>query len=105
MKKQVNKTSTENNLVNKDEQDNNITQQEIQLLDTAGEDEEEHELNEAVVDNTDDDGDPLNENLSGDISSGGELDVPGSEEDDDDEEPGEEDEENNSYTLAGEKKD
>ncbi len=83
----------------------NISPLEKKLLDTSGEDEEERNLHAAELDNTDDDGELLNENASGDITSGSELDVPGSEYDDDDEQLGEEDEENNSYSISGEKKD
>lgn len=84
---------------------NNISLLEKKLLDTSGEDDEERYLHAAELDNTDDDGELLNENASGDTSSGSELDVPGSEEDDEEEELGEEDEENNLYSLGGEKKD
>ncbi|MCY7291018.1 MAG: hypothetical protein LH615_02440 [Ferruginibacter sp.] len=80
---------------------NNISPLDIKLLDTAGEDDEERNLHNAELDNTDDDGELLNENTSGDITSGSELDVPGSEE----ETTGEEDEENNSYSLSAEKED
>lgn len=70
------------------------------LLDNAGEDDEERELHKAEVDNTDEDGELLNENTSNDGNSGSELDIPGSEDDDDKEEIGEEDEENNGYSEA-----
>ena len=53
-------------------------------------------LERAKLDNMDEDGEPLNEQI--DIS-GKDLDVPGAEEDDANEEIGEEDEENNSYSL------
>ncbi len=79
---------------------NDISPLEKELLDTAGQDDEERKLHEDEVDNTDEDGDLLNENTSNDASSGSELDVPGSEADDADEEIGEEDEENNSYSVA-----
>jgi hypothetical protein len=59
-------------------------------------------LRQSLVDNTDDEGIPLNENAD---LSGDDLDVPGSEEDDKNEEIGEEDEENNSYSLQDEKED
>ena len=73
----------------------NITPDELQLLDTAGEDDEERRLHSAETDATDADGDGLNEesDLSGD-----DLDVPGTEADDDNEDIGEEDEENNAYS-------
>ena len=56
----------------------------------------------ATLDNTDDDGESLNEQND---ASGNDLDVPGAEADDDNEELGEEDEENNSYSLGADKKD
>jgi len=55
-------------------------------------------LYEAQPDDTDFDGEKLNEDTV-DVS-GKDLDVPGAEEDDDDEEIGEEDEENNEYSLG-----
>jgi hypothetical protein len=60
---------------------------------------EDETLIEARLDDTDEDGDPLNEEGFGDDFSGEDLDVPGSEDDDADEEIGEEDEENNDYSL------
>ena len=57
---------------------------------------DDEQLNAAALDNTDDEGEKLNE--SSDMS-GNDLDVPGSEDDDADEQIGEEDEENNSYSL------
>ena len=60
----------------------------------AGSDDEN--ARRAVLDNTDEDGTPLNE--AADLS-GRDLDVPGSEDDDANEEIGEEDEENNSFSL------
>ena len=57
---------------------------------------DDEQLNNAALENTDEDGEPLNEETN---LSGSELDVPGSEEDDNDEEIGEEDEENNPYSL------
>jgi hypothetical protein len=76
-----------------------VTPEEKELLRRSSESmasEEDEDVRRAALDNTDDDGTPLNEktNLSGD-----ELDVPGSEDDDENEEIGEEDEENNSYSL------
>jgi len=56
----------------------------------------------AELDNTDEDGDPLNEDEG--TYTGDELDVPGSELDDNDERIGEEDEENNYYSLGGDEK-
>lgn len=57
-------------------------------------------LKRSKLDNTDDDGVPLNEKSSADDISGEDLDVPGAEFDDDNEMIGEEDEENNSYSRA-----
>ena len=62
-------------------------------------------LHEAELDDTDDDGDPLNEGSSRNRGSGSDLDVPGAEEDDDDEAAGNEDEENNEYSLGGDNHD
>ncbi len=55
-------------------------------------------LKRAALDNTDEDGDPVNEG-SGDLT-GEDLDIPGSELDNANEEIGEEDEENNMYSRA-----
>jgi hypothetical protein len=66
-------------------------------LDASSRDDEA--LIESRLDDTDDDGDPLNEEGFGDDFSGEDLDIPGSEDDDQDEELGEEDEENNSYSI------
>ena len=85
--------------------DDNITNEELQLLDSAGQDEEDQQVENAGLDNTDEDGELLNENTTGDSLAGSELDVPGSEDDDEDEETGSEDEENNAYSLGADKKD
>ena len=63
---------------------------------------EDEQLNTATLDNTDDEGELLNEKVN---RSGTELDVPGSEEDDANEKIGEEDEENNSYSLSDQEDD
>ena len=63
---------------------------------------DDENLKAAELDQTDDDGTPLNEDID---RSGSDLDVPGSEADDADEAIGEEDEENNSYSLGGESED
>lgn len=101
--KKVKTTDPRSGAANNDNSD--ISPLEKELLDTAGETEEEQRLHAAELDSTDADGEPLNENTSGDARSGEELDVPGSEADDENEEIGEEDEENNSYSLGGDKKD
>lgn len=56
-------------------------------------------LHNAELDDTDEDGEPLNEKSSASDQSGKDLDVPGAEQDDDNEDIGEEDEENNEYSL------
>ncbi len=83
--------------------DSNVTEDEKNLLEatsisTFSADEEN--LSRATLDNTDEDGDPLNEGTG---YSGNNLDVPGSEDDDDMEDIGEEDEENNYYGVGGER--
>lgn len=57
-------------------------------------------LKRSALDNTDNDGELLNERSMADDISGEDLDVPGAEQDDDNEAIGEEDEENNSYSQA-----
>ena len=76
-----------------------ITADELNLLDEAGNEQGEDNINEkkAKLDNTDEDGDALNE---GSDLTGKDLDVPGAELDDEDEILDEEDEENNSYSEA-----
>ena len=93
-----------NKLLNTDEdilldKDLNVTNTERDLLQRSSESMatlDDEQLNAATLDNTDDEGEKLNE--SSDIS-GKDLDVPGSDEDNANEEIGEEDEENNSYSL------
>lgn len=83
-----------------DDEEADITDQERELLDNAGAAEpgdDEDLLAEARLDNKDDEGEPLNENID---LTGDDLDVPGSETDDENETIGEEDEENNSYSLS-----
>ena len=97
-------------LDNEDEADvageSNVTKQEQQALtDAANKNpdvKDEDNLARAQLDNTDEDGEALNEKIN---VSGSDLDVPGSEADDSDEEIGEEDEENNSYSLDSEHED
>ena len=62
---------------------------------------DEQSLRRAVLDSTDNEGEPLNEKTSFNAVSGSDLDVPGAEGDDQDEDIGEEDEENNPYSLGG----
>lgn len=72
-----------------------------QLLDRAGaESRDEENLSRSELDDTDDDGELLNETSSGTDFSGDDLDIPGAELDDLNEEIGEEDEENNAWSEA-----
>ena len=57
-------------------------------------------LRNAALDNTDDDGTPLNEGSFKNNISGTDLDIPGATDDDEDEDIGEDDEENNDYSLS-----
>jgi hypothetical protein len=68
-------------------------------------DSDDQAIRRARLDDTDDDGDPLNEKGFGEELSGEDLDIPGASDDDDDEAIGEEDEENNSWSLENEKED
>lgn len=77
----------------------NVTNVEKDLLRRSSESmstTDDQQLTSATLDNTDDEGTPLNEKVN---RSGSDLDVPGSEQDDANEKIGEEDEENNSYSL------
>jgi hypothetical protein len=62
-------------------------------------------LRRSALDNTDNDGAPLNESSFKNNITGSGLDVPGAESDDDNEKIGGEDEENNEYSLGGDKHD
>jgi hypothetical protein len=79
--------------------ENDIDAQEKDLLDNAGHDADDNPMHRADLDDTDTEGELLNEKTSATDRSGSDLDVPGSEDDDEDEDIGEEDEENNSYSL------
>jgi hypothetical protein len=86
--------------------DNNsiVTDIEKKLLDDTANDtltKDEQQLRRAELDDTDEEGDPLNEKTSGNAISGSDLDTSGIDEDDADEDIGEEDEENNPYSLGG----
>jgi len=80
--KELNVTSTERDLLRR-------SSESMATLD-------DEQLHAADLDDTDDDGEQLNESSD---RSGNDLDVPGSENDNADEEIGEEDEENNSYSI------
>jgi hypothetical protein len=64
---------------------------------------DEEKLQRASMDNSDFDGEPLNEKAFGSERTGSDLDTSGIDEDDANEEIGEEDEENNQYSLGSEK--
>ena len=61
---------------------------------------DDNRLKNSQLDNTDNDGEPLNEESSADNVTGSDLDIPGAEDDDADEAIGEEDEENNGFSVA-----
>ncbi len=85
------------------ESENDITPEELSLLDDSIEnvnDGDDVNLKRSALDNTDEDGELLNELSMADDISGEDLDVPGAEDDDENEEIGKEDEENNSYSSA-----
>jgi len=85
-----------------------VTEEDIMLLDGAergiDESDDAQAPLRAQLDETDDDGDPLNEASGREGFPGDDLDVPGSENDDGNENLGEEDEENNYYSLGSDEK-
>jgi len=86
------------------DENSTVTDVEKKLLDDSANDmptRDEQSLRRAVLDSTDNEGEPLNEKTSFNAVSGSDLDVPGAEGDDQDEDIGEEDEENNPYSLGG----
>ncbi|MEZ2443003.1 hypothetical protein AB6805_14870 [Chitinophaga sp. RCC_12] len=100
----INKDDLNEDLLNEDDlpeeettadADADVSEEEKELLEEASTTDptysEELRMRGAVVDNVDDDGEPLNE--------AGDLDVPGAELDDDQERNGAEDEENNEYST------
>ena len=92
------------NITDDNDNDSFITPAEKAMLDEAMHtdplSQDEINLKHSSLDNTDEDGDTLNEMSVADDVTGEDLDVPGSEEDDEDEIIGEEDEENNGYSQA-----
>jgi hypothetical protein len=81
-----------------------VTNIEKKLLNDSANDmltKDEQQLRRAELDDTDDDGELLNEKTSANAINGSDLDTSGVDEDDPDEEIGEEDEENNDYSLGG----
>ncbi len=94
---------TDEDLVPGEETD--VTPAEKELLQRSSESmasDDDEQWRESKLDNTDNDGTPLNEKVN---YSGSDLDVPGSEQDDANEEIGEEDEENNTYSLRDQEDD
>ncbi len=88
--------------------DSNVTKEEKEDLSRSANympTEDDENLRKAALDNTDEDGTPLNEGSFKNNLTGSGLDVPGAEDDDADEEIGEEDEENNEYSLGGDNHD
>lgn len=91
-----------------DASDSDVTQTEKRILKNAANDvdtNDDRHLKESFLDETDEEGDPINEGSMGTDVSGGDLDTANSEDDDADEEIGEEDEENNTYSTGGDDKD
>lgn len=82
------------------DEDADVTAEEKELLQSSSESmgtEDDKALKRSLPDNTDDDGELLNEQND---ESGDDLDIPGAELDDEDEATGNEDEENNAYSLG-----
>ena len=92
-----------NKKASQENMESDITPIERSLLDESIENAASNDsmnLRRGMLDNTDEDGEPLNEKSSADDLSGEDLDVPGAEDDDANEMIGEEDEENNSYSRS-----
>ena len=87
-----------------DDADAIITPEERQMLDDSfdndGTSQDNLNLKRSALDNTDEDGEQLNELSNADDNTGADLDVPGAEADDANEAIGEEDEQNNQYSAA-----
>jgi hypothetical protein len=77
-----------------------VTAQDLTLLEATDHNFNLDEVSEDLLDNMDDDGEPLNE-----LNEPDDLDITGSELDDDNEKLGEEDEENNYYSLGSDDND
>ncbi|CAN5508552.1 hypothetical protein BH10BAC3_BH10BAC3_07680 [soil metagenome] len=93
----------EKNAMDDETTDADITPEEIELLDEGGPvetDSDTDNLNRSKLDDTDMEGELLNEAGAGASNDGSELDVAGTELDDENEAIGEEDEENNMYSVA-----
>ena len=89
------------------DESSDVSDIERRLLDESANDmptKDEQLLRRASLDNTDNEGELLNEKTSSNAISGSDLDIPGAEQDDQNEDIGEEDEENNPYSLGGDDK-
>ena len=88
-----------------DDEEGDVTSEDRQMLSAAyqNRDMDDPDEEESMLDQVDDDGDPINEPAGSYGSAGADLDVPGSEDDDASEDIGEEDEENNYYSLGGDR--
>lgn len=79
-----------------------VTEEDLEMLGDPDQDQDMNEdelMDKEGLDNTDFDGDPLNEAAVSEVSDGADLDVP--EEDDDDPKKEKDDEENDYYSLGG----
>ncbi len=86
----------------------NVSKEEKRDLQNADENmptKDDESIQDASLDNEDEDGEPLNEGGFGEDVSGDDLDIPGTEADDANEEIGEEDDENNAYSAVDENND
>lgn len=83
--------------------ESNVSADERELLRTAANDMpgDDEKLRDAALDDTDEDGTPLNEDSFNKNISPDDLDVPGASADDANEKIGSEDEENNEYSIGG----
>lgn len=91
-----------------EDSDSNVSSSEKNDLDISANDmptEDDINLRAAALDNTDEDGTPLNEGSFKKNITATDLDIPGADEDDENEKIGEEDEENNDYSLGGDNDD
>lgn len=84
-----------------EQNDSNVSEEEKKLLgrteDSMSTDEDRDVFN-AQLDNTDDEGDPLNENID---TTGRDIDMPSNSDEEEEDKAGEEDEENDTYSLGG----
>jgi hypothetical protein len=92
--------------LNDDDTDADVTREERMALETASyPTDDEENLRRASLDNTDFDGDELNEGGFGDVLSSAELDIPDETDETNTESMGQGDEENKYYSLGGDRQD